>query len=422
MTESIPPLDSNPSGPDTPRKVSTVRRFGAILILVGAIAGVAAYKYDRANRPRILTGPMIQMPSSDALSIIWTARAPFDDGSATLIDPDGAELTQSVTRSSDRYVATFSNLTPGTPYTYTIANRGILSSRAVTSGPHKIRITPTRDDSIRFLAFGDSGIGSNTQIKLAGVMADTKPELVVHTGDLIYPAGAEKDFAPNFYEPYRRLIATTFFMPSLGNHDVATDKGAPLLRQFILPENGPTGIEAERNYWFDFGPARFVALDTNMDAHGGAISHDQMKNSIANWLRDVLTDCDAHWRIVYFHHPFYTGSAHSAEGSAFVKEAFLDVFEASGVDLVLCGHNHLYERTAPLLKDKIVEPGNGIVYITTGAGGARRYPEGDNPPDYIVKFDDGQFSFSCIDVTPTKLSFRQIGEDGNAFDEFELAK
>lgn len=402
--------------------MSPVRRVVALIVLVGAIVGTAAYKYDQAKRPEILSGPMIQLPTADSLAIVWTAQSPYDEGSATLVAPDGTQTTQTVAPTAGRYIATFDKLQRGGRYTYTIANRGVLSSHAVESGPHECRITPDRDESVRLLAFGDSGIGSNTQTLLADVMAHEKPDVVIHTGDLIYPAGAEKDYLPNFYRPYEKLIATTFFMPSEGNHDVATDKGAPLLQQFILPENGPADIEAERNFWFDYGPARIVALDTNMDAHGGVISHEEMKTTVATWLRKSLEDCDAKWRIVYFHQPFYTGSAHSAEGSAYVKEAYLDAMEAAGVDLVLCGHNHLYERTAPMHQDKIVEPGTGIVYVTTGAGGAQRYPEGDHPPDYIVKFNDSQFSFSRVDLSPTRLSFSQLGENGKSIDAFELTR
>lgn len=404
------------------RRISPLRRLVAILVLVGAVAATAAYKYDQAHRPRIIAGPMIQMPAPDSLRVVWIADAPFAQGSAKLVGAHGEISGARVEPKDGRYVAKFDKLQRGEVYEYSIANRGFLSDHAVTSGPHMVRITPSRDATIRFLAFGDSGIGSNTQAKLAKRMVAQRPDVVIHTGDLIYPAGAEKDYVPNFYRPYHDLIASAIFMPSLGNHDVATQKGAPFLHQFILPENGPRDIEPERNYWFDYGPVRFVALDTNLDAGGGAITHQQMKTTIADWLRKTMTECDAKWRVVYFHQPFYTGSAHSAESSAYVKEAYLDVFDETGVDLVLCGHNHLYERTAPMRHDKIVSPGEGIIYVTTGAGGAQRYPEGETPPDYIVKSEDAQFSFSSIDASPTTLKFRQLGQSGTPIDEFTLTK
>ena len=65
--------------------------------------------------------------------------------------------------------------------------------------------------------------------------------------------------------PYAKLLRFVPFYPSLGNHDVKTDDGAPWLRAFVLPENGPDGVDPERFYWFDYGDARFVALDTTRE-------------------------------------------------------------------------------------------------------------------------------------------------------------
>jgi hypothetical protein len=209
-------------------------------------------------------------------------------------------------------------------------------------------------------------------------------------------------------------------MPSLGNHDVATDRGAPLLEVFDCPRNGPEGIEPERNYWFDFGDARFVALDSNLAEFGGALTRDDMNNVVAPWLRSVLTDCGATWRFVFFHHPFYTGGPHAAEGVAYLKEAYAPVFETCAVDLVFSGHNHLYERTAPIAGDRVVDEGRGVVYVTTGAGGANRYAEQIPPPPYIRAHNDAVFSFTQVDVTPNRIELRQIGDSGETLDEYVI--
>jgi hypothetical protein len=165
-----------------------------------------------------------------------------------------------------------------------------------------------------------------------------------------------------------------------------------------------------------------VALDSNLDANGGAMQHAAMKTTVADWLREILTNCDAAWRIVYFHHPFYTGSAHSADSAAYVKEAYVDAIEAAGVDVVFCGHNHLYERIGSMRGDQQVTDGEGVLYITTGAGGAQRYEEQPNAPDYVKTFNDSVFSFTRVDLTPNTLTLQQIGEDGHAFDEVVLKK
>jgi 3',5'-cyclic AMP phosphodiesterase CpdA len=290
------------------------------------------------------------------------------------------------------------------------------------AGPYEIRGIPARGETFCFLAFGDSGNGSITQADLAKVMVAARPDLIIHTGDLVYPAGRLEDYSATFFEPYAELIRRIPFMPSLGNHDCATDNGRPLLDVFVLPENGPPGIEPERNYWFDFGDARFVALDANPIAEKGVITADERRDVVAPWLRRVLTECDARWRFVYFHHPYYTGSEHPESGGEHMKVAFMKVMEDCGVDIVFCGHNHLYERTAPMRGDKIMPEGRGVVYVTTGAGGNSRYTERRPPPEYMRAFNDAVFSFTQVDVSPERLELKQIGEDGKAIDVYQCEK
>ncbi len=275
---------------------------------------------------------------------------------------------------------------------------------------------------MRFLAFGDSGNGSNTQRGVAEQMIATKPDLIIHLGDLIYPNGSPNDYKRNFFEPYKELLARIPFMPSLGNHDVATDKGQPFLDVFVLPENGPKGVQPERNYWFDFGDACFVALDTNREAEKGAISESDMRDKVAPWLRDVLKSTDRRWKFVFFHHPPYTGSTHPAEAQKFVHDIFVPIFDEQAVDVVFCGHNHLYERTKPIRNDKIVEPGRGTVYITSGAAGVSRYPEVAPHPDYIEKFNSDVFSFTQVDLSADKLVLTQLDANGKPIDTLTIDK
>ena len=404
-----------------PKKISKLRRRIAIGVLVLAPLTAVAISWNQRTRPVLRTGPMVQLPAADALAVSWTAKVVFTTGWVELVGPNGSQREVRIEPRNGKYEARFDGLAPGV-YEYTVFNEGLFWRKVAMSGPHRVRQAALRGESFRFIAFGDSGNGSNTQANLAEVLTAQKPDIVIHAGDLVYPAGAAKDYRLNFFEPNAALIQSVPFMPSLGNHDVATDLGRPLLETFDLPDNGPKGIEPERNYYFDYGDARFVALDTNRKTEGGAITFDQMKTIVAPWLRRVLTDCDARWKFVYFHHPFYTGSVHAPEGTAYVKEAYVKVFEDCGVDVVFCGHNHLFERTAPIKADKVVPDGQGVVYITTGAGGVTRYPEHDPPPPYIRAFNDAVFSFTRVAVTTDRLEIKQIDEQGKAIDEYTLAK
>ena len=65
-------------------------------------------------------------------------------------------------------------------------------------------------------------------------MLAQRADFLLHTGDLIYPNGDAADYQRNFFEPYRKLLHRVVFMPSLGNHDVATKRGQPYLDVFEL--------------------------------------------------------------------------------------------------------------------------------------------------------------------------------------------
>lgn len=400
------------------------RRWALTGGLVLGLAVVGGIVTDRNTQPQLISGPMVQIPEPGTLTIVWEMDAFFGSGAVRLLGPGGAERVEAATAAGQRYEATFRGLSPGTQYDYMVLNRGLFGREIVVDGPIPAATAPLRGTPFRFIAFGDTGVGSLSQEALAQRITAVRPDVVIHVGDLVYPAGALEDYLTNFFEPNAALIRSVPFMPCLGNHDCATDDGRPLLRVFVLPENGPEGIEVERHYWFDYGDARFVALDTDRETekHGGVMTLELMETVVAPWLREVLTNCDARWKFVYFHHPFYTGSTHRASGGAYVKEAYVAVFEECGVDIVFWGHNHLYERTAPILQDAIVDEGAGVVYVTTGAGGAARYEEVLPAPDYIRVYEDRALSFTQVDVTADRLELKQIDDTGRVVDSYVMEK
>jgi len=419
------------------RKGGRVWRYTLVLLLAGAVLG--AVVLVKKTRPQLIAGPMIQFPASDKLVIVWEMKAPLATTTVTLTDSHGqarsATLSASVEAGrpefmglcqpdSHRYEAAFDGLSAGEEYSYAIENRRFFVWREPIAGPFNVRTPLPRGKSFRFIAFGDSGVGSNAQSALAEVMAAQKPDLIVHAGDLNQFAGAASDYPTIFFEPYAAMIRSIPLMPVLGNHDCATESGRPLLDFFVLPENGPEAKWTERNFYFDFGDVRFVGLDANkpQEKQAGVITPEEMKATVAPWLRTVLTSCDARWKIVYYHQPMYTGSSHAPEGQAYFKEAFVGVLEECGVDLVFNGHNHLYERSAPIKGDQIVGEGQGVVYIVTGTGGARRYPMNLPPPPYNRVYNDEVLGFSCVDVSANRLELRQIGDGGQIIDTYVLEK
>ena len=207
------------------------------------------------------------------------------------------------------------------------------------------------------------------------------------------------------------------------------------------------------NYSFDYGDVHFLCLDSNVYV-------DATDARLQEWAAADLKSTDAPWKIVVFHHPsFNAGDTHYAEQQMRVLSPLM---EAHGVDLCLHGHEHTYQRTQPLrFKPDVVVPGpahptdhripgeftvdnafdgktktkpDGIIYITTGAGGKELYdpdfdesPEkwrhtGDNHVAYVARFVSKAHSLTVIDVEGPTLTLRQVDETGNEVDRIQVTK
>jgi len=363
---------------------------------------VLACACDRGPSDGIVSGPMIQMVTPTGFTVVWNRNGPPVKCAVTAVSDAGeSHRPKSFTQSDDgRCVAVFDGLAPNTAYEYHICadpNNKAFATRtspmpkarsAATSRPaHGDDVAPA---VVRILAFGDSGQGDANQYQLAAQMAKVKPNLIIHTGDLIYPDGERSDYREKFYRPYASLIAAAPFYPCPGNHDVRTDRAAPLFEQFVLPENGPAEETPERNYWFDYGDIRFVSIDSN-------VYLESLEKVIVPWLDRALSASDARWKVCFLHHPVYSNAKYGPTKKLW--NTIVPVMEKRGVQLVLNGHDHLYERTHPILRKEIVAPGQGIVYVTTGAGGAELYAPRDTPIPEIAVTYHAKHSFTTIDVT-----------------------
>jgi hypothetical protein len=201
--------------------------------------------------------------------------------------------------------------------------------------------------------------------------------------------------------------------PSIGNHDIDFTGGGPYLAEFVLPENGPEGVRPERHYWFDWGDVRFVCLDSND-------SFMHISENVAPWLDGVLESAGGKWTILFFHHPLYTNGSQQPSGR--LRSQILPVIDKHRADVVLAGHNHLYERSKPIFEGNVVGPGEGTVYVTTGGGGGGLQKSKGPKPDFLVMQDDTQHSYTYCEVSPTKLAFQQISIEGEVMDEFVIER
>lgn len=389
-----------------PPRVSRLRVLRNCVLFI-FVAGAAGHWIWTLLPGRWSDGPMLQDVSETAASLVWYTSKPVAD-QRLVIRVGAVERTMPVAHEETRHRVRVSGLQPGTTYAYRIltGERTWMSGEFATNKP--------RGQAFSFVVFGDSGRATAEQFALAAQMQRLTPDFLLHTGDLVYSAGERADFPERFFQPYRELLARVCFWPSLGNHDVSErTHGGDYLGVFELPENGPAELDVERHYWFDYADARFVIVDSNADA-------SELEQRVAPWLSACFADARDRWRFVVFHHPPYTCGPHGPDER--IQRALVPAMEAAGVHMVFSGHDHLYERTAPLRGGQPAD--DGVVYIVSGAGGARLYeaaPAAERP-SYFLAVNDHVHSFSHVAIEGEALTLRQIDVGGQVIDTWSCRR
>lgn len=299
--------------------------------------------------------------------------------------PDGAPVAIAAARPemTGQAWADLERLEPDTVYCYALSDGRALTERT------GFRTAPASAAApVRFLAFGDSGEGGPDQRALAQWMFDVPAELIVHTGDVAYDDGTLGQYEDNVFGIYHQLLRNLPFYPAAGNHDYRTMQGGPFRQVFSLPGS-------ERWYSFDHGSVHFVALDTEADY-----------KTQARWLADDLAKTSLPWRVVYLHRPPYSSGSHGSDTG--LRRALAPVLEAGGVQLVLTGHDHDYERTTPQ---------RGVHYIVTGGGGRGTY--GVDRSDFTA-FSEAVIHFVYVEASSDELVVHAIDARGAEFDSVAI--
>lgn len=248
---------------------------------------------------------------------------------------------------------------------------------------------PLKEGSVRFGIIGDTGTASKQQQQLADVMLTYQKafpfEFVLMMGDNLYGGETPADYKKKFQDVYQPLLDNKVkFYATLGNHDQPNER-------FYEYFN----MDGKEYYRFTKGNAAFYALNSNY------MDKKQLK-----WLEDELAKDTSDWKIAFFHHPPYSsGGKHGSDKQ--LREVVEPLFVKYGVNVVLAGHEHFYER---------LKPQQGIYYFISGAGGKLR--EGDvreNSP-LTEKFFDRDMSFMIAEIVKDEMYFQVISRTGETVD------
>ncbi len=352
---------------------------GAALMALGIAACNGPCVFEKSP-VMLVGGPMIQYGNYDGRNgMIVTWRTDKDAvGKIEYREAKSQYCSERSTYSQEgRHVFWLGDLRPYRVYSYKIYADNFEIGRG------EFRTGRRAHERFFFTVFGDSGSGTPDQYAVAEAVAERDPDLIIHTGDLVYSKGEDENYPGKFYKPYARLIANAPFFPSLGNHDCGTADGGPFLKNFFLPGYDFWADRNRRYYSFDYGNSHFVALDSN-----------QITDEQTDWLKRDLAKSGARWKFVFFHHPVFSNNRKNTETDA-IKEIWKPVFEEYGVDIVFNGHDHIYTRFQPV---------KNVTYIVEGVGGKNRYELAGNDPR--VAFTDNQhFGFGLVDMEGDRLTF-----------------
>ncbi len=344
-------------------------------------------------------------------------------------------------------------LTANTKYFYSVGT----TTATLASGTGYFVVTaPTTARPTRIWVIGDAGTGTTNQTAVRNAYytytGTRHTDLWLMLGDNAYDTGTDAEYQSNMFNVYTTMFRKSVLWATLGNHDgmsasSATQTG-PYYSIHTFPKAGEAGGVAsgtEAYYSFNYGNIHFVCLN----------SYDVDRSStgtMANWLRNDLANNTKDWLIAFFHHPPYSKGSHDSDVDVEMVQMranILPILEDNGVDLVLSGHSHSYERsklldghyglsgtlTAAMIKNSGSgredgtgayiksavgpQPHEGAVYAVAGASGKISGGTLNHPAMYVSMSVLGSM---IVDVDQNRLDAKYLDDKGVVRDYFTLVK
>ena len=397
------------------------------VVLAGAGVAWLLLVAVHAGPPGLAKGPYLQNAGPTAITVQYEMDGPGEGivrfGAGGAMDqqvaaqlhekvefPVNPKDKQSPLRAAYLYRARLTGLRPGTEYQYQVLPMGEKGAAATAK---TFRTFPEKADRVTFIAYGDTRSNPKMHRALAARFASHDPAFILHNGDLVSKGDAPDLWGPQFFLPLADVVDHVSLWPALGNHE----RGAKyLLRYFDLPA-GRTW------YSFDYGPVHVVVLDDNQEGP-----------DVLKWLDADLAAAKAPWKIAMYHAPSFNFGGHRSDSH---RLTFLPLLVKHGVDVVVMGHSHLYERFVPLVP---VAPAAGaagaagagaalpaggsrrpISFVTLGGGGAPLASSPKMSPPAVLAKAAKAYHYGVLTVDNETLRMRVLTPDGE-IDSLAIAK
>lgn len=399
---------------------------------------------DDRTPAELVRGPYLQMVSQTTARLRWRSWTPQDSRVAF-----GSAPGQLGNQIDDPALVTdheveLSGLLPDSVYYYSVGSSSAVLAGDDSSHLFRTAALPGSTDPLRFWVLGDSGFAGPNQRAVRDAYSawnTSETDLILLLGDNAYYDGREEEYQLAFFNGYRGYLRQVPTLSTRGNHEKME---SVYLDAFSLPsgaELGGVASGSELYYSADVGNVHLICLDSESgDPNPGS--------AMMSWLDADLAATDADWIIAFWHHPPYSRGSHDSDlepNSIPMRTQVVPVLEAGGVDLVLSGHSHSYERSMLLdghyglsitfdplqhaLDSGDGDPaGNGAyqkhngahagaVYVVSGSAALTGGGTLDHP---AMVHSAGQLGSVVIDVVDRSLVLSFLRETGVVQDTFQI--
>jgi len=359
-------------------------------------------------------GPYLNYSTKTSINLVWETS----EISKGIVEyGDTKELGKSIEVDNEELIKklTIKDLNPSTRYFYKITAISKNGNQKIESGILTFTTAVNEDEVFSFAVSGDTESRPHINDRISKLVWGERPHFMINVGDLT-DGGDEPDkheWNLEYFVGVTQLHSRIPLFPVAGN-------GEGDLYWFIRYHSLP---EDKGYYKFSYGNADYFMLNSNKQKEF-FVGGEQYK-----WLEENLKQSKAKWKFVTHHHAPYSsdeddyGNTWETNQTNWGDKDFADIiklYEKYNVDMVFFGHLHSYERSWPILNNKVVSSG-GVTYVQAGGAGGNHEDFAPTPSWFNAKKYRGHH-YVLIAINNNLLSYKMFDVEGKLIDTLELHK
>lgn len=443
---------------------------------------VCSFTFFQLSAQNVIRGPYMQTPNENSIIIKWRTDVATDSKVTYGTDFNNLNQTQVLPGSRTEHTIELTGLNDYTTYYYSVGNTTNMLTTPSSDYTFKTNPIAGTKVPIRVWAIGDFGKGNTQQVQVKQSYENytdtTHTDVWIWLGDNAYADGKDYEYDDKVFgvSGFSDIFSSQPFWPSPGNHDYIevweestllgipysnipfSQHEGPYYDIVDVPEQAEVGgypSNYELFYSFDYGNVHFLSL--NSEVYDYTETYDGI-NQMKSWIEQDLMQNEQTFTIAYFHQPPYSKGSHDSDDfyervMISMREKVIPLLEEYDIDLVVCGHSHVFERSHlinghygnsgsfdpgtmlkdgsggnfnqgnPYIKDDVDSTADGTVYVVCGNSGSKTSSPDLNHP--VMYYSDGgstQVGSFVIDIYRNRLDGKYLHANGQILDDFTIVK